>query len=266
MRPLFHTYILGLPSKFRGEPLEKQLRGYGVEFSRVHGIEPDQLDEFGIRSVAIPDYLSIIPPLMPGEICCSFGHKIIYRKIVDGEFDWGLILEDDAILRINPEQIDLEGLELEIPRIVQLSPDPYLATFSKRDPLDGYDPNPQLVEIATPQLESCAYFINKAAARIIIESTPEKLITSRADWPLESLGKVSFMKVRVFCAFQPRVDGDSQIGDRDIFISSLPKPLRALRILFRVIGVTSLAYKLQGAPFKASYRVEVINPLLTRLK
>jgi GR25 family glycosyltransferase involved in LPS biosynthesis len=262
---LFHTYILGLPAQFRGGSLEDQLQKYEIDFSRIAAIDPSQLKMLGIKWVSVSPFLSIIPPLTPGEICCSFGHKMIYSEILEGSYDWALILEDDAILRANPKLVNIAELDSSIPTIVQLSPDPTKLEISSSDTLESFVPDPQIVQLGSPQLESCAYFINKEAARRVLDSVPPSLITSRADWPLETSNRVRFMSTSVFCAYQIKTNGNSQIGDRGELTLRTPLILRVTRGVLRVMGITSLAYKVQGAPFFASYRVEVTNPLLRKL-
>ena len=266
MTEVFQAYILGLASRYRGELLEAELRKYDIEFSRIDAIEPIQLKELGIRWVKISPYLSIIPALTPGEICCSLGHKMIYNRILEAKHDWALVLEDDAILRVSPKLVNLGKLDSSVPTILQLSPDPTKLLISKDDSLIGYIPDPQIVQRKNPQLESCAYFINRAAACLILDSVSPQLITSRADWPLEASKSVQFMTTSVFCAYQIRVGGTSQIQGRGELAPRIPLLLRVVRGILRILGITSFFYKVQGASFRASYRVEVTNPMLERFR
>lgn len=265
MTKLFHTYILGLPKKFRGEILEATLQEYGLEFTRVSAVEPIQLNELDIRVVKFSKYFSIIPPLTPGEICCAFGHKLIYTKIVEGNQEWALVFEDDAILRINPGFIEIGDLDPTIPTILQLSPDPTKHVFSRKDTLDNLDPDSRVVKSEKPQYETCAYFINKKAAQHMLKLSPMNLITGRADWPLGASKEILFLRTKVFCAYQIREGEESQIAGRDDPVLKIPLFFQVVRGFARVLGFTSFLYKLQGAPFRASYDVEVTQPLLERL-
>ena len=49
------------------------------------------------------EYLSELVPvkvrnMSDGEVACAYGHLMIYLKILEEKCDWGLILEDDAVL------------------------------------------------------------------------------------------------------------------------------------------------------------------------
>lgn len=261
----FHIYILGVPSRYRGATLEKQLLNFGLSFTRIDGVEPNQLETFKVRALAITPYLSIIPPLVPGEVCCSFGHKLIYSKILEGDSEWSLILEDDVSLRIDPRLISLEHLDASMPTILQISPDPTEQLFSSNDSLEDFPPDAFILPLKNPQLETSAYFINKAAAHKILELVPMNFVTSKADWPIESLGRVNFMKTRGFCALQFRVDSGSQIEGREVAFFKIPTFFRGIRFFFRMFGVTSLVYRSKGVPFISSYRAEVLIPLQRKI-
>lgn len=254
-----------MPSKYRGQQLESALKAYGVAYTRIAGIEPSQLDSLDVRALRISSRFSIIPPLTPSEICCAYGHKLIYSQILDGVHEWALILEDDAILRIDPKLIKLHELDSNLPLVLQLSPDPYEYEFSALDSPDEHIPDTKLIKIRNPQLETCAYLMNKAAAKIILEKVKPNLITSRADWPLEALGNVNFMKTKVFCAYQIKLHSKSLIRDKSIEIPRVSLVTQLLRAFVRFTGVTALLYSLNGAPFRAAYRVEVTLPLIKKL-
>ena len=266
MRNNFHTFILGLPFQYRGSELEKSLDDYEVYFTRVNGIEPSQLDSLGVRAISISPRFSIIPPMTPNEICCAYGHKLIYSKLIENSNEWSLVLEDDAILRINPKLVNLEKLDPSIPAIVQLSPNPLEREFSSSDLFFSGAPDTTLVEIESPQLESCAYFINRSAVQLILKRVPLGLISSRADWPLEARTGIRFNKTKEFCAYQIKTDSVSLIRDSITLIAKVSLVHRLVRILYRVFGITALLYKFQGAPFFAAYRAEVSLPFSSKFR
>ena len=262
---MFDAYILGIKSNYRGSVLEQKLNGYEIAFKRQNGITPEFLGELNVRSVKISDRLSIIPSLTEGEICCAYGHKLIYKQIIENTSDWALIFEDDAVLRIDPREIPLNMIANDCPTIIQLSPDPTVVEFFSEKDSDGHIVDPSLVKKQFPQLETCAYFINKAAAKKILERVPISLITARADWPLESLTGIHFYATRTFCAFQLKNSSNSRIKDRLSSSNRIPVSRRLFRIAARFTGITSFVYLINGAPFKASYIVEVLRPLRSRL-
>ena len=257
---LFNAYILGMRSNYRGIDLEKILSDYEIPFLRIDAIAPEMLPELDVQTISISNFLSITPKMSPGEICCAFGHKLIYEQITRAEFEWALVLEDDAILRIDPKQILFNSINASSPSIIQLSPDPNSLEFTTVAEAEIYTANPVIVKLQAPQLETCAYFINKSAARRILNRTPTSLISARADWPLEALNRINFFATETFCAFQIKNVKNTTIVDRNYWVKDISAPFRLLRIFARVIGLTSFVYWINGAPFKASYMIEVINP------
>lgn len=261
---LFNAYILGTRLNYRGDNLEKRLFDYQIPYLRIDAITPNMIQELDVQPINLSKFISIIPKMSPGEICCAYGHKLIYDKIANGEFEWSLVLEDDAILRINPNEILLNSLNSDSPSIVQLSPNPNFLEFKTVADTELYTADPSIVGLQAPQLETCAYFINRSAAQLILNRKPISIITARADWPLEALNGINFFTTKMFCAFQIKDSKRSTIVDRNYLVTNIPFLFRLLRILVRVIGLTSLVYCTKGAPFRASYVVEVVNPYLVR--
>lgn len=104
----------------------------------------------------------------PGEIGCTLSHQKCYRKIVEEDIPYALILEDDII---EPENITLifEVLERLMsekePRIILASG---WFWYYSTSTLSG---NYKLAKVYDAFLTH-AYLINQAAARILVEKRP----------------------------------------------------------------------------------------------
>ena len=104
----------------------------------------------------------------PGEIGCTLSHQKCYRKIVNDNEPYVLILEDDIMppADIAPILKDVEEkMKTETPQIILLSG---WYWFYKTSPLSG---EYKLAHVYDAFLTH-AYVINQAAARLLIEERP----------------------------------------------------------------------------------------------
>jgi GR25 family glycosyltransferase involved in LPS biosynthesis len=155
---LLKTYVINLPrSTERREFQEEQLARLGLEHEFVPGVDGRKLDPSD-------------NPLPPGIVGCALGNINAYRKIVEDGEPAGVVLEDDAALPDNiNEVVDLVAPHLEGAEAVLLH---YRA--QKRTPLSEvgatdigggyrllYAVNPR------PLAATTAYIVtNEAAARL----------------------------------------------------------------------------------------------------
>ncbi len=100
-RMKFNIFVINLDgSESRLESIKSQLDKIGQSFERVSAIRGSLLSEdekkqvYSIESNK-KNYYKL---LSDGEIGCSLSHISCWRKIIDDNLDYALILEDDAII------------------------------------------------------------------------------------------------------------------------------------------------------------------------
>ena len=159
------------------------------------------------------------PSMSDAEIACALSHIQVYRRIVQNDIDWALILEDDAIPTPDVrtfignrhyEDADLTQLHFNRTRVSRLgrkhlfgSYSSYLRTKFKSPSTAGY------------------VISNRAAGHILKNGVP---ISQRADWPScveEFISEKQFRVVSPPIVKHPRKQDDdqsiiSQCGREDI--------------------------------------------------
>jgi GR25 family glycosyltransferase involved in LPS biosynthesis len=107
----FHdeTYVLTIPSATeRHESVRTQL-GDGC-FTFLYGIDKETVTKSGLAENGMYDEARAIrldrnnEPMTLGHICCSLGHSLIYRDILEKGHDRALIFEDDVIVETENER------------------------------------------------------------------------------------------------------------------------------------------------------------------
>lgn len=112
----------------------------------------------------------------PGEIGCTLSHQKCYKKIMDENIPYVLILEDDVVLPKNhfEEILSLieEQIKSNIPQVILLSGWYWYTKtnkcFGKYKFVDVYN-----------AWQTHSYIINKAAARLLVDNKPYTLAD---DW------------------------------------------------------------------------------------
>ncbi|MCS0590472.1 glycosyltransferase family 25 protein [Massilia norwichensis] len=166
------TFIISLPKDaHRREQLGKQLQDLALPFSviqAVHGksLSSEELDASYDRDKAIALFNR---ELSKGEIGCALSHLSIYRKMVEEDIPYALILEDDA--RILDEDLPATLSKLAQCHAAQ-APVAVLLNHVMR--YDGstkiqLDDSRCLYE-AYRGVNAHAYFITKAAAEILVRN------------------------------------------------------------------------------------------------
>ena len=163
------TFIISLPKDaHRREQLGKQLQDLAIPFSvinAVHGksLSSEELDASYDRDKALALFNR---ELSKGEIGCALSHVSIYRKMVEEDIPYALILEDDAKI-----------LDADLPAILAKLAQRYPAQMPVAVLLNHvlrYDGSTKIeldenrcVYEAYRGVNAHAYFITKAAAEIL---------------------------------------------------------------------------------------------------
>lgn len=185
------TYIINLEKSYiRKQYMERLLQPYSflnTEFVKAingHEMSAHELDEVFDNNSCMKHrgrYLN------KGEIGCTLSHRKCYKKILDDEIPFALILEDDiAVLRnLNYlQELNISSvLDVERPIVLFLSGDYWF--WKNREITNVYD-----------AVGSYAYFINSSAAKLIMSI--QKPYSVSDDWIMyKSLG-VKLMAVKPY--------------------------------------------------------------------
>lgn len=116
--------------------------------------------------------------LSVNEIGCTLSHYACYRKVLDENLDYALIMEDDITLihDLGPLQNMLGILKTEEPTVLLLSGDYWF--YRLRRLCDGYS-----LTSVYDAVGAYAYIVNQAAARRILEMN-RKISCVADDWTL----------------------------------------------------------------------------------
>lgn len=94
-------YLINLDdSKDRLNKSSKRLEAQGIEFQRVSGIRGASLSKEELLENYSPtlNRKEYYYPLSPSQIGCYMSHRKAWRKIAEGDDDFGVVLEDDFVL------------------------------------------------------------------------------------------------------------------------------------------------------------------------
>jgi glycosyl transferase family 25 len=205
------TFIIGLPSAYRGKPLEAQLDARGIRWTRIDGVhfENDGVDSSWVDRRAAKIMLG--RDMLNGEVGCALAHRQVYRIMVQHDTSMAMVFEDDARPTGN---IDLETiwnlLQTQVPRVLLLyhSNETAITYRRPRDQVPGFD---GIRRAVVPPTYAVAYALNLAAARLLLDD--DRPVYGPVDWPVKSSAQIQY-----FFYSRPVVMPDplavSAIGDR----------------------------------------------------
>lgn len=101
--PLPTFYINRDCDNERRASIEQQLKGASIVPHRITGVDalavPDELRDYFFEGD------KLISPLNPGEVGCYASHLRALATIIERDLDYGLVLEDDALVPTNMKEI-----------------------------------------------------------------------------------------------------------------------------------------------------------------
>lgn len=253
------AYRLGLRGQFRDTALEGSLGACGIPVLRVFAPDLSSVSEERLRILYSDRASRAISGhgLARSEVSCTLGHRRMLRHFRASGSDWGLFFEDDA------EPTDrLSELALTLPEgdtePVFLHLFPVHAQSSARGILwHGHE----MRERVFPEIMSCGYAMNRAAALALLKATKSRRVATPADWEPWWLGQCRFLEVAEPVVRHPP-QGVGSIISIDRAPATARPTTRALRRLpqgpwiesrMRRAGVFALARWIQGAPFRRVY-------------
>lgn len=221
------AYVIGIPEKYRGAPLENQLTQAQVPYTRIAGVVgsyrgrpvDDYVDHDFVRRTRREE-------LTQGEVGCALAHVEAVRSSMTAPDDWAMILEDDARI-CDPESLAelLDFVDTQTaadqPIIIMLFARRVVALRGAVRRLS----RSSIHELAVTPYTTTAYLANRAARDEISRSSIP--VHGTADWPPKLIGRVRFL-----CAYpwilEPAEATASTIGDRRVVDAYAGRTRRAI--------------------------------------
>lgn len=246
----FKTYVLSLKNEsLRRQHIQNQLNELCIPFEFFDAIDLRNSDD-----VTDSDNYShnLQRTLTSGEIGCALSHINIYEKILCNEYDWSLIIEDDALLN----NVTNEKIEHIASLANKHNVDVVILGYSKLSPFDAkifYIKEP-IKNIITGEdgytlgipwknwtCGTVSYLIHKNGARKIINNfinSKEKIETVADDWLFfEKEYGLYILHCRPLIIYEDYKNHISSIEQERSIISkknfSILDPIRVLRGLLR---------------------------------
>lgn len=232
----FLVQIISTNGRIRGHNLLDSLQTQKIKYSIVDGVIPDIID-FKNKKLHSPELSKLINfrEIKIGEVGCSLAHKKCSTNLLNSNYQFGLVLEDDAEI-VNDFNFELikKFLSVEIPRIIILGWIPGFAIAYNSKSKNADD----LFKLVTPATCTFAYALNKSAAELIVNNGSK--IMDLADWPIYLFDKVEFFITNGAWTTASHDPANSTIGARsDINFS---KVSQRIGHGFRVVTNSLLLY------------------------
>jgi len=230
-------YVLTLPRyQKRRDFMESSLASLGVDFSLIEGVDGFNLSEDAVFKSQQASMRIGGQPLTPGEVGCAMGHMKIYRKFLESEHRFALILEDDVkigrALKIVVNHLISTRFDFDYINFVSDNGEKIIQDLTDIYSLTHFT--------ASPNRASC-YLISRLAAETFLEF--EDPIRYGAD---TLTGEISFARLNSF-GITPRVaqlqDVPSTIQGVYFNEKSHKLTIRIRRLLSRLLVVIPDAFR-----------------------
>lgn len=255
------VHVLGLAGSFRGSRLLADLRGYGLDPRHVIAIDAAVLTPAGLADIYDSDAARWVDrELTPAEAACAAGHLAMLESFLRTDAEWGLFLEDDAVLLRDPMP-----LARTLPAA---SPTPIVVHVQAAVPRGGGARRVRRaagVSIWTVPFApdgTSGYLANRALARLATDAYRDHRVDSTADWP------VRWRYDATFAVCEPplvsHAGSDSAIEhDRAIAQGTgvRDKRTRLVRLVATATGLDLAAARQYGYPRSLVLALNVVAPL-----
>jgi GR25 family glycosyltransferase involved in LPS biosynthesis len=179
-------FVISLPlSKERQEAMSMQINSLGLQFEFIYGVNGKTLAENELAKIYDDNkaikYLK--RSMARGEIGCAQSHKLIYKKMIEENIDRAIVLEDDVqpkedfIAIINTLRnivIDNYIIKLDRPCTGKESKDLFYTPWRQIKLISEY----KIVNPLSSVFSTCAYYIDKVAARTMLKISPKIFLTA----------------------------------------------------------------------------------------
>ncbi|MEW6483373.1 MAG: glycosyltransferase family 25 protein [Pseudomonadota bacterium] len=141
----------------------QQCKDLNIEAEIIPAVDGRTLSHNELEKITHPSYVA---GLTPSEIGCSLSHLKIYKKMANENIEKALILEDDALLKVDLVKIvewynNIENKSEEVILLSEVN-----KYFTK--PIQKINEDYHLVDVAEAALTHC-YLLNKKAAIKLLE-------------------------------------------------------------------------------------------------
>ncbi len=194
----FPAFVLSLKSNFRGKGLITKLTELNLDVNIVWGLEINEFEDEFLKSLIDMRKSKYIlrRGLSLGELSCALGHLQMYEEFLLTNKEWGLFLEDDALI-----QTSFDALLINLP----ISMPPTIVTLaSARD--QRFEPQPfpflkselnlgvghRFRKCAVAPVLAHAYLMNRSGAVEAAHALRGRRIYSPADFPFQFRNRLSF--------------------------------------------------------------------------
>jgi hypothetical protein len=223
---MFITYILGVTTNFRGNELIEKLMQYGIKPNVVWGPELENDHQLLLQHTNQKfANFAIGRDIKPQEIACCLGHIRMYEYFSNSSREWGLFLEDDAIMILDPTPLinNLPKTDEPIHIFIHDGPGTNLP-LPRNHSLEKLGLSRRL----DPQYGAYGYVLNQAAVSEILKS-PIKLLINTPDWPYFWPRNIKFFTSKDVYFSHPKDTSMSIIGDRINKAANLRNQFPSLR-------------------------------------
>jgi GR25 family glycosyltransferase involved in LPS biosynthesis len=266
---LVSLYMLSLKNRFRAQNLVNFLDTNKLHYKIIWALEPGDFPRDFLNSLVDQRKAKYLlgRNLSLSEVSCSLGHFEMYEEFLSSKSEWGLFLEDDAMLS--------SGIHKLLSRLIRIDKPIVLTLASAKDERFGPNPFPFMGEIAQlnwmPGFNKCclppvlahAYLMNRKAAEIAVHSLRGKRIYAPADFPFEFRNLVDFYASEEFFAvvgdFQSTIEADRMKQYSAISPESTEEKIkRRMRVIFDYSGLGILWAKHLGISGRFYYREKIL--------
>ncbi len=214
------VFVINLDSSTdRLAHMHATLSRLGLSYERIPAIDGTKLSQDEIKHRYSSFWFQLFHgrQMSPGELGCALSHKLAYRRIVEDQLDWGLVLEDDVLLDDSLLELLQALFGVKLPaEIIQL----YFSE-QRRHKL------PTLKEVAGKRLvaftgahaSAIAYLVSHSAAIKLSGTDKIRFAADKFSW-ISAYYNVSFCGLLPFAATpHPTLNGKSNIDYSDQYLS-----------------------------------------------
>lgn len=110
---LVPVFIISLVNSPRRQAISAHLHELGIRFSFIDAVEGVKLNTDEAQTINDSHWVRQCykRKIGLGEIGCAYSHLSIYKNMLSRNMDWAIVLEDDAILDCNIQQLISENIK-----------------------------------------------------------------------------------------------------------------------------------------------------------
>ena len=173
---VYKTFLINLDgASKRFENIRRQLDFIGMPFERIPAVDGKLLSQKQISSSysAKLNRQNYFTPLTRGEIGCYLSHIAVFKKILDENLDYAIVLEDDLIFKPGfiriPEVVESIKLPWSYIKLIAPGKKKKIERRIRLDIESGEGSNFELVRWNKVPIGTAAYIISREGAEKFLE-------------------------------------------------------------------------------------------------